>query len=365
MTETCTLCNQPYPPSELVNFDSQCLCPACLESSTELCAHCDTRIWREEGCDTALCQACQTELYTTCTVCGSPIPYTSAYYDEDDENEEYSYCWVCFNQIQTEKKIHAYSYKPDPIFYGTGDRYFGVELELDYAGESSENACQIMRQANRGKELLYCKHDGSLEDGFELVTHPMTLDYHCNSMSWQDVFDEAVSLGYLSHKADTCGLHVHVNRTAFGETEYQQEVAIARVLYIMEKFWDELLKFSRRTQRQLDKWAARYGYKEHPMDILDQAKEGYGKGRYYAVNLQNRHTIEFRIFRGTLKYNTLIATLQLVNKICDVAISVPDGQLKALAWTTSVEEVQEPELIQYLKEWRLYINEPVEKGEEI
>ena len=52
-------------------------------------------------------------------------------------------------------------------------------------------------------------------------------------------------------------LHVHVSRLAFGETEEQQDTAIARVLYFFEKHWEELLKFSRRTQHQLDQWASR------------------------------------------------------------------------------------------------------------
>ena len=99
------------------------------------------------------------------------------------------------------------------------------------------------------------------------------------------------------------------------------------------------------------------------MEILNHAKKGSG-GRYSAVNLQNRDTIEFRIFRGTLKYNTLIATLQLVNKLCEVAVSLPDELLKPLAWTTFVSGIQEPELIQYLKERRLYVNEPVQEEED-
>ena len=99
------------------------------------------------------------------------------------------------------------------------------------------------------------------------------------------------------------------------------------------------------------------------MQILDHAKSGYNGGRYSSINLQNEHTIEFRIFRGTLKYNTLIATLQLVNRVCDVAISLSDTTLKALSWTSFVAAIQEPELIQYLKERRLYVNDPLD-GEE-
>ena len=102
-----------------------------------------------------------------------------------------------------------------------------------------------------------------------------------------------------------------------------------------------------------------------PKDILDHAKKGTNGSRYTCVNLQNDSTIEFRIFRGTLKYNTLIATLQLVERICDVAIFLSDEELKAMSWTTFVSGCQAPELMQYLKERRLYVNEPVAGEEEL
>jgi hypothetical protein len=172
-------------------------------------------------------------------------------------------------------------------------------------------------------------------------------------------------MGYLSHQAGTCGLHVHVSRDAFGNTENAQEAAIARVLYFFEKHWEELLKFSRRTPRQLEQWAARYGYKEQPREILEHAKKGNPRNRYTCVNLENRDTIEFRMFRGTLKYNTLIATLQLVDRVCDVAFYMSDDELKSMSWTTFVSGCQQPELVQYLKERRLYVNEPVTAESEV
>ena len=101
------------------------------------------------------------------------------------------------------------------------------------------------------------------------------------------------------------------------------------------------------------------------MDILDHAKKGYGGGRYSCVNLQNADTIEFRMFRGTLKYNTLIATLQLIDRICDVAIHLSDDELKAMSWTTFVVGCRAPELVQYLKERRIYVNEPISGEEEL
>ena len=156
-----------------------------------------------------------------------------------------------------------------------------------------------------------------------------------------------------------------MNRDAFGATEAAQDACIARILYFFEKHWEELLKFSRRTQRQLERWAARYGYKEQPKEILEHAKKGGHGGRYTCVNLTNADTIEFRMFRGTLKLNTLIATLQLVDRICDVALCLTDDELKALSWTTFVSGCQAPELVQYLKERRLYVNDAVEAEEEL
>lgn len=200
---------------------------------------------------------------------------------------------------------------------------------------------------------------------YELVTYPMTLDYHLHEMPWSDVLSKAASLGYTSHQAETCGLHVHVNRNAFGDTEEAQDAVIARILYFFEKNWEELLKFSRRTPRQLERWAARYGYKDQPKELLDHAKQGRHGGRYTSVNLTNTDTIEFRIFRGTLKYNTLIATLQLLNRICDVALCLTDDQVKAMPWTTFASGCTQPELVRYLKERRLYVNEPVESEEEV
>ena len=260
--------------------------------------------------------------------------------------------------------IHDYYYKPEPIFYGEGNRYFGVELEIDDGGEDNTNAEKIERIANSENELIYIKHDGSLSEGMEIVTYPMSLDFHLHQMPWAGILAKAKSMGYLSHQAGTCGLHVHINRTAFGETEEDQEAVIARILYFFEKHWEELLKFSRRTQKQLERWADRYGLKEHPRQVLDIAKGS--QERYTCVNLTNYHAVEFRMFRGTLKLNTLTATLQLLDRICDVAIYLSDDKLKDLSWTTFVSGCAHlPELVQYLKERRLYINEPVTAEAEV
>ena len=365
MHHYCESCHHLFPASELTLFEGVHLCLDCFNSATMLCADCGARIWREDNAGSGshpLCQQCYDRSYIHCACCGHLLHEGDAYYESEDSDEPF--CYACFSHRRSEG-INDYYFKPAPIFYGTGPRYMGVELEIDEGGEDNQNAREILEIANsNGEERAYCKHDGSLDDGFEIVTHPMSLNYHLQEFPWADVVCKAISMGYTSHQAGSCGLHVHVSRLAFGNTEEQQDACIARILYFFERNWEELLKFSRRTRRQLDQWAARYGYKDQPAEILEHAKSG-NLGRYACVNLTNTDTIEFRIFRGTLKLNTLIATLQLVNRICDVALYLSDKEVKDLSWSSFVTGCTEPELVQYLKERRLYVNEPVSGEGEI
>ena len=236
-----------------------------------------------------------------------------------------------------------------------------MELEIDGACKDEDYAEEILDIANEDVEHVYIKSDGSLEDGMEIVTHPMSLECH-KDFCWCSVMKRAVYLGYRSHQTSTCGLHVHVNRNSFGLDREEQDEVISRILYFVEHHWNEMLKFSRRSEYAMNRWAARYGYESSPKAIMDKAKKSYG--RYVAVNLCNYHTIEFRLFRGTLKYNTLIATLELVNKICELAVLMDDDGISKISWSEFVAGIKEPELIQYLKERNLYINEKVEETEE-
>ncbi|MGN0477377.1 MAG: zinc-binding protein, partial [Ruminococcus sp.] len=127
---------------------------------------------------------------------------------------------------------------------------------------------------------------------------PMTLDYHMNGMDLHIVMKEAVKRGERSHQTSTCGLHIHVNRNAFGDNKSEQEEVISRILFFVEKNWNEIFKFSRRNSYNMNRWSARYGFEKTGKEILDKAKNS-SNGRYVAVNLSNYHTIEFRLFRGT------------------------------------------------------------------
>ncbi len=245
-TFVCTHCGECWDIEDRHNFDGAELCPDCYDEETVVCEHCGRRIWADNAVDSdrILCERCYDDYYVNCEGCGRTLHNDNAYYFDD--GNDYPYCHNCYEQRCSGEYIHDYSFKPEPIFYGDGNRYFGVELEIDEGGHDDGNAEKLTDIANTiDEKRIYIKHDGSLNDGMEIVTHPMSLDYHLNEMPWSDVMSKAIRMGYLSHKTNTCGLHIHVNRSTFGSNHDEQEERISRVLFFVERFWQELLKFSR------------------------------------------------------------------------------------------------------------------------
>ena len=343
-------------------IDGEIVCNDCVERHTVTCDRCGVTIWTDDsyGDDyTTLCHNCYHNHYTRCSCCDALLHEDDAYHLDG-----YDYCSDCYHdEVDKNRSIHDYGYKPEPVFYGDSQRYFGVELEIDGAGKDSDNADELLVIANREQEHIYIKGDGSLDDGMELVTYPMSLEYH-KHFCWADIMKKAIYLGYRSHQTSTCGLHIHVNRDCLGSSREEQDEVVARILYFIEHHWNEMLKFSRRSEYAMNRWAARYGYEKTGREILDKAQKG-NLGRYAAINLMNYSTIEFRLFRGTLKYNTLIAALELVNAICELALNMSDEGIANMSWSEFVDTINEPELIQYLKERKLYINDDINTEEEM
>jgi hypothetical protein len=360
----CSHCGAALTDETSHTFGEQIFCETCLVTLTSVCENCGERIWNDnaEGDEHhILCVHCYDNYYTNCERCGRLIHNDDAYYYDDDD---YPYCPSCYHEME-KSIIKSYNYKPEPVFYGSGSLFMGVELEIDKGGENHDNAELILNVANKGETRLYAKHDGSIDYGFELVSNPMTLDYHLNKMNWREVCERALDLGYRSHQTNTCGLHIHVNRSAFGENYQMQDEAIGRVVYFVENHWNELLKFSRRTEANINRWASRYGISTTAKDTYKKAKDRC-MGRYVAVNLENHNTIEFRIFRGTLNYATFVATLQLIDEICNCAINMSDKQMEGMSWCDFVAGIlpKKSELIEYLKSRRLYVNELPLQAEE-
>ena len=161
-TSLCSHCGGSFDEEDIRYFCGEMLCPDCLDELTVVCERCGDRIWAEDAADSDLtfCQHCYDNYYTTCESCGCTIDYDDAYYFDDDT--DYPYCRHCYNQRSSNEYIHDYGFKPEPIFYGKGNRYFGDELEIDEGGHIDANAEKICEVANTDERHIYIKHDGSL-----------------------------------------------------------------------------------------------------------------------------------------------------------------------------------------------------------
>jgi hypothetical protein len=250
--------------------------------------------------------------------------------------------------------IHSYNYKPEPIFNGnvTNKLYFGVELEVDKGGLNLKKAKRLLDIGNpKGspEKHIYIKKDASLVSGFEIVSHPATLQYHLNIIAWDKIFKEAIELDYRSHDTNTCGFHISFSRIALGETKIERMENIGKLIYLFRKFDKELLVFSRRKKELRDHWA-----KSHTISQCSSGVDVYKKAelknrRRSSINIMNKHTVECRLFKGTLDCGTFKASLQLLDILYEIVMLKKYEEIVALKWGDIVQaSMKYTELILYL-----------------
>lgn len=237
--------------------------------------------------------------------------------------------------------IHSHNYKPEYIHYYMPNEdkdatlLLGAEIEVDCGGKSEEHAQYVLKimcgvDQNTGKALetkMYCMHDGSLSNGIEFATMPCSLEYH-KQMPYKKMFEYLDANGYKAHDTSTCGLHIHANRTYLGKTELMQQLTISKILYILEKFNDEICVIARRDER----FGKFVGNGKNETSVVELYSKYKNKDKYVALNLKHEETIEFRCFKGTLRYETYILTLEFVKCIIDYAKSINIEEVELIKW---------------------------------
>ncbi len=212
------------------------------------------------------------------------------------------------------------SFMPDDWTNRNGNRYLGVELEVEITGGANrDNVVKaIHRDVNDsqfGKNLFF-ETDGSLQYGFEMITQPRSLPEQRELFKFLD--KPALVRNLRSHGTATCGLHVHVSRS--GLTNHQ----IARVVTFTNDPANEpfIVALARRYNT---------GYcRVYPKQLADAHLPG---DRYESVNLTRNSTIEFRLFRGSLKYRAVIAAIEFCHAILEFC-AVPERTASALNYAT-------------------------------
>ena len=249
-------------------------------------------------------------------------------------------------QLKKDRIIHYYAYIPEyKKHYLSGEDetttlLLGAEIEVDCGGESEEHAKKVLEIMNgketwNSEENIYCVHDGSLTEksldslykkvtGMEFPTQPASLAYH-KTLPYKEMFKYLDENGYKAHDTKTCGLHIHINRSFFGENELE---CIGKLMYIIEKFNDEFSIIGRRSCQ----YARMLGYNG------EKCKELYQKGsrfrdKYNAINLLHTDTIEIRAFKGTLKYSTFMNTLEFVSDLAHFVKNHTEEEVENMNWS--------------------------------
>ncbi len=148
----CECCGCLIDDDDYTEWNGQIICSDCLENHTTTCECCGERIWDEDvygDNDITLCSHCYHHNYTRCSCCDALLHEDDAYYLDGE-----TYCRDCYEDEREESNlIHEYGYKPNPIFYGEGNRYFGIELEIDGAGRDDDFAEELLDIANAHAEI--------------------------------------------------------------------------------------------------------------------------------------------------------------------------------------------------------------------
>lgn len=260
-------------------------------------------------------------------------------------NEDYT-CEMEEQQSDESELIHSYSHKPSAIFlnddghksyYATvidqatslnrTSLYMGFELELETGRRTSREDCAqfVLDTINGNNEdsVVYLKDDGSLDHGFEIVSHPMTLGFAMERFAW-DGISGLIRKGCKSWDTSTCGLHIHLSRSAFRDEKHLFKF----FKFILDNA-DDVKRFAGRDSQRWANFDKSYflnAWNDYDVDgnyvtrtntsLMKFAKnEERNNERYCAINLQNRHTVELRFFKPSLNPKTVQSALQFCDAV--------------------------------------------------
>ena len=254
------------------------------------------------------------------------------------------YCPDCAERhIDLEPYGHTYAQR----FLSMGERdsgrglYLGVELETvaDNAEDWARCVRNQVQEVTGNRDDCSCKEDSSLDyGGVEIVTQPATPEWHLLAGFWDGVRDEAGGFGAESETTDCCGLHVHVNRDFFGETDGERRPALVTMKRLLERFCEEFAEMSRREDFGWCRMDSDEDLGLYPEDCpRRKRRESWDKRRSdhnHALNYANSATVELRIFRGTLDEGDFDATVECVAALALIsrALGRSGGMVESWTW---------------------------------
>ena len=200
---------------------------------------------------------------------------------------------------------------------------------------------------NEFGDLFVYERDGSIGYGLEIISSPMTKGYYEKNINkLKKLLNILNEFHYVSTKGNKCGSHIHFNRKTLGfnSKEYSsllsnlnnnirkaEEVdhkrankTIENVVAVMELYREELIKISGRNKSSL-RWCQFETSNGYDIEVIkkvakDKIKSDRNRhNRYKVVNTTNEKTVEIRLCRGTLLWESFNARINLMYNIVNVS----------------------------------------------
>ena len=254
-----------------------------------------------------------------CEICGKELQYDEAHFIEGKV-----YCHECFKEIRD--SIGSYHSKNmwNKRYGMAKPRLFNILMGFELEVESENDISEFQKCLSAYKlkktigDFATIESDSSLDYGFEIITEPMTLQYIRESQ--KDTIKAMLDclkdneMGQGKH----AGLHIHVDRDSLGTSSRSSEDVIDNIYLIMETFEKEIIKFARREPNEYCNFISESS-RERTLSYIKHRKAATCGSRYLAFNILPEDTVEFRIFKSTIDFSTLMATIEFVNNVVNIA----------------------------------------------
>jgi hypothetical protein len=301
----------------MFSVDGETWCQSCAEEYSYICSECSDRVsdyYYIEPAGETLCESCYDHL--------------DGFYCSDCDERHLRRCH------RRPEGLYSWDYKPEPEFIPALPPYsinlsrrnswrgslpeqgkcsisraqlmrYGLELETEACGADIGQALDWQEELLG--EAVYPKRDGSLSDdgGVEWVSHPASLDHWKNWAAFAEFVERLRAKGWRSWDCEGVGIHVHASRVAFdGSSHIARVVAFSR---------SNAVEFQRFAGRSASRWAR---FEDLRGPLPDKVGR-YSASHYDAVNCSGSATIEFRMFRGSLRYGRILADIECVHGVIE------------------------------------------------
>jgi len=232
---------------------------------------------------------------------------------------------------------------------------YGIENEL-YFKSSVKDVCaskQIKDAFIRRKLECTVEWDGSVHNGFEVISQPMSFEImkkHDFFTTFWDVRD------WLRTTGTGAGMHIHMSHN------HLTEVDIAKIIYFYSDINNKA--FIEKINGRCATSYCEFGQYNNPINSAEQIKSGNYSGYRYQLNFNNIGRIEFRGFKSTVRPERVLKNVQYLRYLTFFVKNVDYIELTEKRF---IEILMSTDISAYfeLKSWlRLVDSVPVHIGDD-